>query len=723
MFILFIVFQVPFADARDFVSIPVYRLKKPNWMSINPYGDFIHRFGDIEKRSLHKKKDYTNEKVFCSAKRAFRFNQNDVISLAQDTHGMVIHSRRLFPSEVREIGKDSKGDGIYFENKVICKIEMGFLPSNKKKFINSPLSQKDLKDLITRCLNLKVNIELPPDRTKTNTLINIGKYLPITYLHATTEKKAQMNLPNWLIKSGSPLLIVEFRAAELKQPLSHDCLVSDLKEHNIRIFFMDLQIGNTKLKTWFVETTNKTNPNNVQLLLEGLLHINASQQCLNKILDNYDKYMLKNGTESYYNFQRYLEFTFHSLFKRERFGFPCKEFSDILQRCEDTVSVRETIKTELKKLGLKGNCLSNLNRYILATTSENVNISCCDLGGEPNLNNTKNKVDILILTAVPDEFNGVLAAESDWSLHNDSRGYPYYIRKDINKNGIEISFALACAYDMGAVNAANLATRLNIELEPSCLAMVGICAGWRTKVNLGDVIVADRVFNYDSGKLISHTKGKFDESQIFHDIRTYNLKPLWKRKALHMSDDWKKTIINKRPLEYNLQEIWLLKEVYKSLCGDSTSPISNEEKRLYCPDWETVVQRLERKKLIKITTKMELTEKGRKLVQRELIIHPEGHLVPKEANVFVNAIATGNKVIEDRTIFSTISKNVRSVLGLEMEAFAIGEIAAIEQINNFIIAKAVSDYADEDKDDHFRTYAIEASYRFMKCFLKENYEQ
>ncbi len=723
MFILFIIFQAPFADARDFVSIPVYRLKKPNWMSINPYGDFIHRFGDIEKRPLHKKKDYTNEKVFCSVKRAFRFDKDDVVNLAKLPHGMVIHSRRFFPTEVREIGKDSNGAGIYYENKVICKIEMGFLPINKKIFINSPLSQKDLKDLITRCLNLKINVELPSNEIKTNTLINIGKYLPNTYLHATTQKKAQMNLPNWLITSGLPLLIVEYRAAELKQPLNRDCLVLELKEHNIRIFFMDLQIGNTRLKTWFVETTNKTNPYNVRMLLEGLLHINASQQCLNKILANYDKYMLEKGTESYYKFQRYLEFTFHSLFKRERFGFPCKEFSDVLQRCEDAVFdyIRNPLQTELKKLGLKGNCLANLNRYISATTSENLNNTCCDLGGEPTLNNTKNKIDILILTAVPDELEGVVAAESDWVLHNDSKGYPYYIRKDTNKNGIEISYALACACDMGAVNAANLATRLSNELKPSCLAMVGICAGWRNKVKLGDVIVADKVFSYDSGKLISHTNRKLDESQIFHDIRTYNLKPLWKQKVLYMTDAWKKTIATKRPLEYNLQETWLLKKIFEGSCSEN--PISEEEKNLHCPDWDTVVQRLERKKLIKITTKIELTKKGQNLVQRELIIHQEGHLAPKESKVFVKAIATGTKVVEDRKIFSTISKNVRSVLGLEMEAFAIGEIASIEQINDFIIAKAVSDYADEDKDDHFRTYAIEASYRFMKCFLQENYEK
>jgi tetratricopeptide (TPR) repeat protein len=55
-----------------------------------------------------------------------------------------------------------------------------------------------------------------------------------------------------------------------------------------------------------------------------------------------------------------------------------------------------------------------------------------------------------------------------------------------------------------------------------------------------------------------------------------------------------------------------------------------------------------------------------------------------------------------------------------MEAAAIGAVAEIEDVDSCIIVKSVSDYGDHDKNDHFRKYAIETSYRFLMAFLKEN---
>ena len=55
-----------------------------------------------------------------------------------------------------------------------------------------------------------------------------------------------------------------------------------------------------------------------------------------------------------------------------------------------------------------------------------------------------------------------------------------------------------------------------------------------------------------------------------------------------------------------------------------------------------------------------------------------------------------------------------------MEAAAVGAVAEIEGVDSWIIVKSVSDYGDGEKDDHFRDYAIETSYRFLIAFLKEN---
>ena len=61
--------------------------------------------------------------------------------------------------------------------------------------------------------------------------------------------------------------------------------------------------------------------------------------------------------------------------------------------------------------------------------------------------------------------------------------------------------------------------------------MVGVCAGWREKAQLGDVIVAERLFRYDGGKLRAWTEGTERLEAVFHDIRTYNLDPRWRQRA------------------------------------------------------------------------------------------------------------------------------------------------------------------------------------------------
>ena len=70
----------------------------------------------------------------------------------------------------------------------------------------------------------------------------------------------------------------------------------------------------------------------------------------------------------------------------------------------------------------------------------------------------------------------------------------------------------------------------------------------------------------------------------------------------------------------------------------------------------------------------------------------------------VGALATGKAVQQDRRLFGRLRRQVRTTLGVEMEGAAIGEVAARFK-KQAIVIKAVSDHADEDKDDSFRTFA------------------
>jgi len=334
----------------------------------------------------------------------------------------------------------------------------------------------------------------------------------------------------------------------------------------------------------------------------------------------------------------------------------------------------------------------------------------------------KSPIDVLIITAVKDELDVVREVESDWQRREDSSGYLYYMRRDKRDAGHALSMALASPIDMGGDFASNLATRPTNELRPKCLAMVGICAGWRGKVFLGDVIVADRVFRYDAGKLRAYQAGEGRVTDVFHDIRTYNLKPQWVQFAQDFGGDWINTIRAKRPLTQEYQTLWLLDSLDAFESGMGEEPVRREDRKTKCPDWATVLQKLKDEALIRLSPRehiIRLTNAGKAFLGEYRIVNPDGIKPdPDKPRVHVAPMGTGNRVVEDPDLFPTIALYERKVLGVEMEGSAVGVVAAVENVDHCIIAKSVTDYADLQKNDHFRHYAIEASYRFLVAFLK-----
>ncbi|HEY0076942.1 MAG TPA: NB-ARC domain-containing protein, partial [Abditibacteriaceae bacterium] len=329
-------------------------------------------------------------------------------------------------------------------------------------------------------------------------------------------------------------------------------------------------------------------------------------------------------------------------------------------------------------------------------------------------------IDVLILTAVQDERNVVKEIESDWVPRNDSSGYEYHVRQD--SGGLR--WALARAFDMGPELASNIATRLVTTLKPRCIAMVGVCAGWREKVQLGDVIVAERLFRYDAGKLRAFRRGEVREEEVFHDIRTYNLNPLWRQKTEDFPSLWADSIrFHPRPFGYTPQEHWLLNALDKSEKESSFAPPKHPERKERCPDWTSVVERLEKSGLVVLDSGLRLTELGRRHVANMQDRFPDG--IPPERDyprAYVAPMATGSRVVEDEDLFPTIHNDARKTLGVDMEASAVAAVAEIEQVQHCLIVKGVQDHADSDKDDRFRKYAIEASYRFLTEFLRHNLE-
>lgn len=329
-------------------------------------------------------------------------------------------------------------------------------------------------------------------------------------------------------------------------------------------------------------------------------------------------------------------------------------------------------------------------------------------------------VDVLVVTAVKDECDLVRQLESDWQERTDTSGFPYYVRKDPEG----LSWALARATDMGPELAANVATRLVSMLKPRCLAMVGVCAGWREKLQLGDVVVAERLFRYDAGKLRAFRDGELRREEVFHDIRTYSIDPRWRQRAEDFppewaTDDW----VNPRPLGYAGQEVWLLTALAEAEAERGQSPRERSDRTSACPGWTSVVQRLEKRGLISLEGALHLTDAGKHAVREFNDRHPDGAPAERDrTKLHVAPMATGSRVVEDPDLFPTIHRYARKTLGVDMEAAAVAAVAEIEAVEYSLVVKGVQDYADHDKDDQFRAYAIEASYRFLVAFLRRELE-
>ncbi len=332
---------------------------------------------------------------------------------------------------------------------------------------------------------------------------------------------------------------------------------------------------------------------------------------------------------------------------------------------------------------------------------------------------TADRVDVLVITALLGELEALCSVEhgdGDWIEARDPSGLPYHHRRLGS-----LRIAAAWAGDMGETAAATRATALILHLDPACLAMCGICAGNRDDVFLGDVIVADRVYSYDHGKLVASEGPGGRREDIFHDITTYNLDHAWRAEAGHFANDsaFSAEMTRARPPSRGSQEAWLRHRLYHHARGAGLAPVEDPARRERCPDWTRRIEALTRARLVaRVGNKLSLTAKGERLVEAEQLDYPDNHDGPEDPpfRVHVGPIATGKTVRKDPEIFSRLARLLRKTIGIEMEAAAIGSVAEALH-RKAIIVKAVSDYGDQDKDDGYHAFASQASARILLRLL------
>lgn len=332
-------------------------------------------------------------------------------------------------------------------------------------------------------------------------------------------------------------------------------------------------------------------------------------------------------------------------------------------------------------------------------------------------------VDVLILTAFQDELAAVLAVgttgRTAWADHRDSEGFRYFTRALVSAGGEQVVIAAAWIGEMGERSAAIRGKRLLDELEPSCLAMCGVCAGYRNEVSLGDIIVADQIWAADTGKRVA---AQDNPEMFYHAPHMFNLKTTWAMDAAFLAEEFDTRKLQAlRPPTKERQQMWILHTLHAHENAGEPTPMAHPERSRACPDWADVLRRsMQDGLLTRKGASLALTDKGRDVVDADIVEYPDG-LPPEPAlRVHVGAIATVSAAMYDPQIFERLRVVVRNTIGLDMDGTAVGDLA--RRFNKqCILVKGVQDYAEASKDDDFRLFASRAAAEFLFAFLEKHF--
>lgn len=316
-------------------------------------------------------------------------------------------------------------------------------------------------------------------------------------------------------------------------------------------------------------------------------------------------------------------------------------------------------------------------------------------------------IDVLIMVATSEEEEAILRNGDGWIFKQSSQGYGYYLHKE------GLQFALARTTGMGKDNAATGASFFINELNPKYISMAGFCAGKKGKVNLGDVFVPNKVFDYDcNGKQLS-------EVDFLPDLKLKELDPLWLQKIERFGNDWRQTVSIEKPITYESQYKYFLELLINNSFTINLGNLKSLENKERIPDIRSIIlNEIQDNNLAIKGSIVTASEQGKDKYSCEYYLKYETY-TDKELTVRIGALATGSVVQEWDAVFDKLQKQYdRKTYAIDMEGYAIALVADFYH-KPFIIAKGVGDYASSNKafDNRYLSYAVNSSYRFLVSFF------
>nr|MCH9683084.1 hypothetical protein [Deltaproteobacteria bacterium] len=316
-------------------------------------------------------------------------------------------------------------------------------------------------------------------------------------------------------------------------------------------------------------------------------------------------------------------------------------------------------------------------------------------------------LDVLIVTALRDELDALLSVSEGlrepWTRVDDDP--PRRLATFDGAHG-PVRVAAVRLTEMAGIATATVTAPLLDALAPRGLAMCGVCAGHPGDTDRGDVVIAERVFQYDLGEL---KNGEFQG-----DLWVSTMTDPWLRAAQDFAGP-AEGMHGYSPATKAQGRWWFLGQL-----RDGRDPLRAGALRRYIPDEHRsgILEGLTNEGLVKLRGgAFTLTKAGREAVANQLAFH--GQLVEQAPyHVHVGPMGSGNAVATDGEIWGRLTRGgMRRTLAVEMEAATIGQLARKRRLP-FAVAKGVMDHADADKSDRFKAFAARAAAEVLCGLLR-----
>jgi V8-like Glu-specific endopeptidase len=319
---MFILGQIPFADARPLVSQDTGRLPMPTWPQAEPGKQFVRSVGGVRKRRRGGLDPWPGEEYYCDARRALRFTPPGGPTAFSLDGGAV----RLVPAFRR-----------YFsDGTAVVRLEVGL--SCRMQLPTPPIL--DAGDAVT-IMGAAAAVPIAVGTSATGQsapLAQSGPRLAKHLLRCTTA--GTIEPVGWWLSSGRPLFLVEYGLAELSSlPHRRQVSSSRLGDAGIDLAHTTVELeGGREVGVWLVGIRRDHDVERLRKLRIHLFRLHAERETVRMIAQLILGEKLDSSTDAC---QRYLRASFAALRSSNRFGNDQPELLQAAYEFEDLVNPGE----------------------------------------------------------------------------------------------------------------------------------------------------------------------------------------------------------------------------------------------------------------------------------------------------------------------------------------------------------------------------------------------